>query len=174
MKRLLSVLLLATFSLSSARAQSSSDGTMQALLTEVRQLRVALERSMVLAPRIQVTLQRMQLQQDAVSRAAREVEDVRHQLAKSAAEEASVPAQIRDLEASALREQDPERRKAMENEVKAMKFLMEGRQAGDSQLRARESDIAGRLQAEQAKLDELNERLNSLERMLEAPPPKQP
>ena len=139
-------------------------------------MRLALERSAVVAPKIQVTLQRMQLQHDSVSRASRELEDVRNRLAKSVAEEAEVSVQIRGVEARAAREQDAGRRKGLEDEVKVIKSLMEQNldQQRNSQLRARESEMAGRLQTEEAKLNELNDRLNSLERMLEAPQPKQP
>lgn len=175
MKRLLAVLVFATFPLPSALAQSSSGGTIQTLLAEVRLLRLALERSAVVAPKIQLTLQRMQLQQDSVSRASRELEEVRNQMAKSAAEEASVSTQIREVEASAAREQDAGRRKALETEVKGMKSLMEQQGIGHSQLRARENELAGRLRTEQVKLSELSDhRLNTLERMLEASQPKQP
>jgi hypothetical protein len=151
----------------------TSDSTMQALLAEVRQLRLALERSAVVAPRIQVTLQRMQLQQDSVSRASRQLEDLRDQLAKSAAVEADMAVHIKDVEARSAQEQDSARRKAMEDEVKQFKSRLEQKTdqqtMNDAQQRARESELVGRLQTEQAKLNELNDRLNTLERMLEPP-----
>jgi len=159
------------------RAQTS-DSAIQALLDEVRQLRLAVERSAVLAPKIQMTLQRMQLQQDSVSRASRQLEDLREQLAKSAAEEADVAFHIKDVEARAAQEQDSARRKAMEDEVKLTKSRLEEKtdqqKMNDAQQRARESELAGRLQTEQAKLNELNDRLDTLERMLEPPQPKNP
>jgi hypothetical protein len=174
MTRFLPALLLTISVIPGVRAQTSSDQTIQALLAEVRQLRLTLERSAVIAPRIQVTLQRMQIQQDSVSRASRELEDLRAHLSKSAAEETRLSAQIKEAELNAAREQDPGRRRELETDVNAMKSLVEQQRIGDSQVRARESEIAGRLQTEQAKLDELNNRLNTLEQMLEAPQPKQP
>lgn len=167
MNRFFAALLFSIPALPGAQAQTSSEGTIQALLAEVRQLRLVLERSAVITPRIQVTLQRMQLQQDSVSRASRELEDVRGHLAKSAAEEAGVSVQIKDAELSAAREQDPVRRKQLETDVIAMKSLIEQQRIRDSQLRARENEMTGRLQTEQARLDELNNRLNTLEQMLE-------
>ena len=174
MNRLLAALLFIIPAMLGAQAQTSSEATIQALLAEVRQLRLALERSAVVAPRIQVTLQRMQLQQDSVSRASRELEDLRAHMAKSAAEESGMSVQIKDTELSAAREQDPVRRKELEADVNAMKSLIEQQRIRDSQLRARENEMAGRLQTEQARLDELNNRLNTLEQMLEPPQPKQP
>jgi hypothetical protein len=47
--------------------------------------------------------------------------------------------------------------------------MLAGRGA-DRQLRARESELANALQAEQATLSDLNGRLDALERQLETPP----
>jgi SMC interacting uncharacterized protein involved in chromosome segregation len=171
----LSILALAT---GTAFAQTATDNTIYTLLTEVRQLRLALERSALLAPKIQVTLQRMQLQQDAVSRVSRQLEDVRDQIAKAAAEEANLASHAKGLEERIAQEQEPVRRKQMEEEVKHLKQRLgksEQQSMNEGQQRARESELAGRLQTEQAKMNELNERLTALERLLEAPqPPKQP
>ena len=66
----------------------------------------------------------------------------------------------------------------MEDEVKSTKSRLEEKtdqqKMNDAQQRARESELAGRLQTEQAKLNELNDRLDTLERMLEPPQPKNP
>ena len=66
----------------------------------------------------------------------------------------------------------------MEDEVKLTKSRLEEKtdqqKMNDAQQRARESELAGRLQTEQAKLNELNDRLDTLERMLEPPQPKNP
>ena len=172
MTRLLIALLFSITVVTSALAQTSSDGTIQALLAEVRQLRITLERSAVVAPKIQVTLQRMQIQQDSVSRVSRELEDLRGDLSKLTAEETRLSGQIKEVELNAAREQDPGRRRELETDVNAMKSLVEQNRIRDAQLRARESEIAGRVQTEQAKLDELNHRLSILERMLEPSPAK--
>jgi predicted nucleic acid-binding Zn-ribbon protein len=156
---------------------AASDTTVQALLAEVRQLRIALERSAILAPRIQVTLQRVQLQQDATTRASRDLETVRSQISNSVNQEQGLAAQLKDLETRMTQEQDPVRRKNLENESRMVKLISEQQVTGMSQLRAREAEAEGRLQSEQAKLSELNDRLNNLERQLEpppAPPQRQP
>src|SRR6266436_6451363 len=49
--------------------------TIQALLTEVRQLRFALERSTSVVPRIQLAFQRFQLQQDRVDRLSKQLQE---------------------------------------------------------------------------------------------------
>jgi hypothetical protein len=150
-------------------AQSASEATIQALLSEVRQLRAVLEKSAILAPKIQMTLQRMQLQQTMLVNASRELESVRSQLAGVAMAQSNSTAQMRELEVSAPREHDVERRKMMEREVRMVKEHVEQRRMEEAQLRGRESEIAGKVQSEQAKLDEVAGRLNAFERLLDEP-----
>lgn len=166
--------LCAVFGGPSVLAQSSPDATMQALLAEVRQLRLALERSAVVAPKIQMTLQRLQIQQDSVSRASRELDATRSQIAKFAEEQSGIAGEIKQGEQIIAQEQDPIRRKDIEGRVMAMKSVLDQQTMKTSELRGREVELSGRLRAEQAKLDELNDRLNVLERQLESPQPKQP
>ena len=118
-------LLVVTLGLQSALAQTSTDGTLQALLAEVRQLRLALERSAVVAPKIQMTLQRLQLQQEAVTRASRDLEVVRNQLSGATREERDLTSHLKILEASLVSEQDASKRKALEEETKRVKLGLE-------------------------------------------------
>ncbi len=151
-----------------AQSASSSDAaTIQALLSEVRLLRLALEKSALMAPRIQLTLQRVQLQQDAVTRASRELDEVRDKLASFSRREAELTGRVGAIESQANAEQDAARKKGLESEVRAIKSELEQEGAGNTQLRAREADLASRLQLEQIKLSELNERLNALEQQLQ-------
>ena len=150
---------------------TNSDPTIQALLAEVRQLRLALERSAVVAPKIQVTLQRIQLQQDQVSRLSRQLEDVRDRMAQAAFDNTRTAAEIKQVEARLAQELDPLHRKALEDEIRVVKARVElereQQSAQEASQRARESELAGRLRTEQGKLDELNDRLTALEQVLE-------
>jgi translation initiation factor 2B subunit (eIF-2B alpha/beta/delta family) len=156
-----------------APAQNQSDATIQVLITEIRQLRLALEKSAIVAPKIQVTLQRVQLQQDTVHRLQRQLEDHRDQLAKATKEELTMAAHAKSLEEHLSQEQEPARRKQIEEELKHIRPLAEKteqQRMHDQQQRQRESDLAAKLQMEQSKLDELNDKLTSLERLLDPPP----
>jgi len=140
----------------------TGDATIQALLSEVRQLRLALERSATATPRLQSLLQRMQWQQDTVSRLSGQLEGLREQLAQPLPE---FDLSLRMTEHT----MPPEQRKMVEEELKKNKARFEQER---TQQRARESELASRLQAEQAKLNELSDRLDNLEKSLEAPPAK--
>ena len=174
--RLSASMLFPLFVASSFAQSGNSDATTQALLNEVRQLRLALERSAVVAPRIQVTLQRIQLQQEQVSRVGRQLEDLRDRLAQAAFDLNRTAGEIKQAESRLAQELDVTRHKAMEDQLRAEKTRLdaarEQQAAEEASQRARESELSGRLRTEQAKLDELNDRLNSLERMLEPVQPK--
>ena len=168
MKPMLFSLLLVT-GIPRAQAQNSPDATIQALLAEVRQLRLTLERSAVVAPKIQVLLQRMQIQNDAVARLSRDMDDARNMASKTAEEQAEFTAEIPRGEALVAEEKDPVKRKDFEHQIQRMKTVLAEKNAANSRAQARELEVAGRLRNEQAKLEELNERLTTLERTLEVP-----
>ena len=159
-----------------AYPQNNSDATIQALLVEVKQLRMALERSAVVAPKIQVTLQRMQLQQEQVSRVSRQLEELRDRLAQNALDNARMAAETKQVEARLTQEPDPVRRKTLEDQIRGVNNRLEVEReqqtAQEASQRARETELSGRLRTEQAKLDEFNDRLNALERLLESPQTK--
>lgn len=154
----------------------NSDATIQALLVEVKQLRLALERSAVVAPKIQVTLQRIQLQQEQVSRVSHQLEDLRDRLAQAALDNGRLAAELKQAEARLPQESDPARRRLLEDQIRAetnrLEVEREQQTVQQAAQRARETELSGRLHTEQAKLDELNDRLSSLEQLLESPQPK--
>jgi hypothetical protein len=146
----------------------------QALLAEVRQLRVAMERLVSLTPRVQLTLQRLQLQQDHVLHLSRQLEDLRDEIAAAGAEESRMLSATKGIETCLSQESDAARRKLLDEEMKELRTQLEAqsehRRLQLARQQARESELAGRLYAEQGKMNELFDRLNSLERQLELPP----
>ena len=117
-------------------------------------------------------LKRMQVQQEAVARAAENLVHAQERLAKAAEESAAIAEQAKALQTAAAREPDATRRTALENQAKAMEATVEQRRTGDLQLHATESELAGVLRGEQRKLDEIDDRLNALERALDNLPVK--
>jgi hypothetical protein len=100
------------------------------------------------------------------ARTSRELDAVRNQLAKSKMEAAGIAEHAAEIEARSQQELDPVRRKGMEDEAKRIKGAAIGSQ-GDSQLLVNECEIKRRLEIEESKLKELDDRLNALERTLE-------
>ena len=157
-----------------AMAQNSliQDRTWESLLTEVRQLRLAVERATSLLPQTQVLLQRAQIQQQRVESLSRQLEQLRDQIARSAGENSKLAGEVKDIESRVTQEPDPSRRRDWEAGIKRAQAQLEVDAVRDQQQRARESELAGRLQNEETKLNELNDRLDALARQLESPSKK--
>ena len=82
MKRLL--LLFSPCLIAGAQTPPPSDATlMQALLSEVHQLRLAIERSNTISPRIQLAVERLKLQQQTVWHISDQLEGVRHDIERT-------------------------------------------------------------------------------------------
>ena len=133
--------------------------TLQALLTEVRQLRLALERSTSVLPRIQLAFQRLQLQQDRVDRLSKQLQDSHTHTAATVDKKAHLATAIQQFESRISQEQDPTRRKGLELEMKGFTVELEQQTLHEQQEQAQEIQVSGQLQTEQAKLTELSDQL---------------
>ena len=151
-----------------AQNTNSDAATMQALLTEVRLLRRTLEKSIMLGPKMQLLLQRAQMQDQKVARISQQLEDVRKQIATEAAQQTKVGESIAQIEQEISSEADTERRKQMEDMRAGLKKMAAN--GPDQQLQTRESALTNTLQTEQAVLNEINEKLDALERQFDVSP----
>jgi chromosome segregation ATPase len=160
---------LAALAAASAPAQTTTadTATMQSLLSEVRQLRHTGERTMALGPRIQIVLQRAQYQEQKVARIQVQLDEVRKQIAAETARQTAANERLAKLEQDISNESDAARRSQMEDMRTGLKMVLGN--GPDQQLRARESELANALETEQAALNDMNEKLDALERQLEAP-----
>jgi chromosome segregation ATPase len=153
----------------SARSQSPDASVMQALLSEVHQLRVALEHSNTIAPRIQLAVERLKLQQEVVVRLSKQLEDVQQEFAHEQSSRESQLEQVKLFERKINETVDPVERKKMDEEMSAFQAHAHGGQKMLESLQTREADLTSRLRSEQATLDGLNDRLNQIEREFTAP-----
>jgi chromosome segregation ATPase len=153
------------------RAQnlSSDPQTLQTLLSEVHQLRLALERSTQMAPRIQIAVERLKLQQEQVARTTRLLEDLRHNMDKSRSDLSKNQQRLEAMTAEFDQSTDPNRKRELDEVTKMLKFENEQTEKALQQMQAREGELAGQLQSEQPRLTELNDRLDQIERALNLP-----
>ncbi len=155
---------------SSALCQNSAIDSynLRALLEEVRQLRHDLQTTTVAAQRIQIALYRLQLQDSAVARAGRLVEDAHSKLAALATERRGIAAQLEQTQAQRNRTQDAQERKALEDEaIPQLKQHLEYLAAEEEQWQAKADEAEGKLNVEQRKLDDLHAVLDQLEHALQ-------
>jgi chromosome segregation ATPase len=152
-----------------ARAQTpppADSSPIQALLSEVHQLRLAIERSNSLGPRIQLVVERVKMQQSVVTRVSDQLESAHRELDKLQSDQTRTAEHIKTFETELSQVTDPMKRQQMDLELKVFKPEFERAQQLIEAVRGREADLSSRLRSEQATLDGLNDRLNQIERAL--------
>jgi predicted nucleic acid-binding Zn-ribbon protein len=150
----------------SASAQSGPPDTLSALLAEVRQLRIAMERAATTTPHIQLLGSRLSVQSDRLARANQDHQTVKQELDQISAAAAQLAAHIPDVESRAAQEQDQLGRRALAQEVAAVKERLADFTAQEQRLRVREAELAATAAAEQNQWADLNRRLDDVERSL--------
>lgn len=150
-----------------AQSAAPPGDSMAALLAEVRQLRLVMERSAQMSPRIQILASRLGVQDQRVARMTRDLTDVKDHIAQKVAEAQAHTSRVSELEAGIQAEPDVPRRKAFEEELRAVKQQIDAMSLEEQQLRAREAEAASALAAEQNQWNDLTRRLDELEKSLE-------
>ncbi len=168
MRRLVYLFLLVS---TSAFAQSSDAQTLQAILQELRQLRQDLQGTTAVAQRVQILLYRLQLQDDVIKKATQRHDQTAAKVndAERFRTEATNGQKKAEEKLASLRDQN--QRPAVEAEVTEMKRRVDMWSQEESGLRAAEIEAASDLKGEQAKIADLQQRLDQLEHQLENRPP---
>src|SRR5690348_13180496 len=167
---LLSLLPNVPLSAQQAASVPANTPVLEQLVTEVRQLRLALERTSVINSRLQITLQRIQLQQNQVNRITAQLETLRNDIVRSEADQSQAASNLTDLESRIEQEQNPNTQKTLQSEQKYIKALVEQKSRVVQDQRVKEGELASSLQTEQGKLGELQTRLDALDKLIESPP----
>jgi chromosome segregation ATPase len=144
---------------------------LQALLAEVRQMRLAFERVGVNGGRLQITIDRWRSQREFVHRLSRELEESRNESSSLGLLKAQMEERLKDLEARMQQSRDEEMRATMQMEQKDLKREVEQQSERISQLTERQMRLTNTLQTERPQLDELRGQLNSLEQEMKAQMP---
>ena len=150
-------------------AKGESDQTLKQLLTEVRELRLAVQRATVSNTRFQMLIERVRVQQAHVDALSRQLENVHSQVAEMKAAKPQMEQQIKDAEDLLDRTSDPNAHAELESRIKGGKANLSRLAQEDERLRNREAALETELQARQAKLNELNSQLDSLMSELKGP-----
>ena len=158
------------FGASTLGQSPSSEQGMQALVAEVRQLRKDLQTSNGYVLKAQILLQRLQFQEAAVARASERLNDARGRLVDKQRHRTEVAAFLRHAE-DALDNTDISSgdRKQIQSEVSARKQELEAIAAVEQQQQSAEMEAEEQLRTEQAKLNELEDRVDHLEKALDNP-----
>ncbi len=142
-------------------------GALNALLNEVRLLRIALQNTNTGAKRVQLAAERIRLQQERVDKVSRELEETRNLATNINVDQKRLDETIKELEKQARQEAFPARRAEIEKQMRLLKVEQEPLTLRETRLKDRESMLLAQLSFEQAKLNELHGKLDELEREFE-------
>ncbi len=150
-------------------ATDDHDQTLKQLLTEVRELRMALQRAAFSNTRFQMLIERLRIEQSHVDSLRRELENVRNQLSELKTVKPRVEQEIKDAETRLDQITDPSAHADFESRIKTMKDNLARVVPEEERLRNREAALDSEFQSSQAKLNELNNQLDALMNEMKAP-----
>jgi chromosome segregation ATPase len=154
-----------------AQASQAAQGqdVLPALLVEVRGLRAAMEQMASSGPRVQLALGRLQLQEQRVNNLLRRLETARAGLAAAQREDEKFRqhvASVEEMVKSGVFSQGAQQRPQMEEELAALKIVSARAVTEVQRLQVEESGIVQELASEQGRWNDINQRMEELERAL--------
>ena len=152
-----------------ARAQAPAIDSIRELLTEVRALRIAMERSATVGARIQLMVARVQLQEQRIAELSRRAAAVRDEISKVDAVIAATTDDVKRGEGMAEKATSPELRREMEVDVEYLKTQLRTPEKRRQELLNEESLLSQQLAADQGRWSDVNNQLDELERSLALP-----
>ena len=96
------VALATTYSLKASPQAPQSQDPLPALLAEVHALRIAMEQSATVAPRVQLTLARLNIEEQRIAQLASQLDQVRRELSNTALESQKLADRFPELEKGLL------------------------------------------------------------------------
>jgi len=161
-----------------AQSAPKDPDAIQALLVEVHQLRQDIEAMTVASQRVQIALHGLQMQDAAVARSGQRLDEARSKRMQAEAAREHIAAEVQMTETrNAIRTgmETPSELKARELGLTNMKQELERINAEVQSRQAAEAEASTQFRTEQAKLTDVQDRIERLDKVLEklgAPPAK--
>lgn len=152
-----------------ARAQAPAVDPIRELLTEVRALRIAMERSATVGARIQLLVARVQLQEQRIAELSRRAAAVRDELSKVEAVIATNTEALKRNENAVDRANSAEMRREMEEMIEYSKIQLRNPEKRRQELLNEESLLSQQMATDQGRWSDVNNQLDELERSLTLP-----
>jgi hypothetical protein len=156
------------FFLATVAFAQTSDQPLQALLNEVHQLRVDLQTTAVTMQRVQIVLYRLQSQTSLVTRTSSQLDQARSQLGFTQTQKKTMTAQVQQMEESQRNSQDPAERKRLQDALTQMKNNLDRVTSEEQRFQSMQIDAETQWRAEQAKLADLQDQLDRLDKVLDS------
>jgi len=160
---------LVLFAVSIGRCQTpEKPDILQSLLTEVHQLRQDIEAMTVASQRVQIALYALQMQDAVVARATLRFDSIHDKCVAAESEHQKLASAVHSEETIlASRSFSADDAKQFQAGISEEKRLAEAKLAEMQSCQSMEAQAASRLQAEQATLADLQERIHRLDKALE-------
>ena len=140
--------------------------TTQALLGEIRQLRQDLQNVAATIQRVQIVMYRLQVQTTLVNHAAERLDNARLTCSQAQGQRKYVAAQIEQAEARQRNTQSPSDQMLAEGMLAQLKSSAEMLANAEQECRTNEIDAQAQVRTEQAKMDDLQDQLDKLDKVL--------
>ena len=140
----------------SLRNSSNQEQIVREILSEVRQLRIEVQRLKANAYQTQVVIERLRLQQDYVSRLTSELGEVREKISETQARQVKMNGTLEEVQ------KQVEAGMISQRELKKINGEIEESKQLEERLTEQESQLSAELNAERVKLITLNKRLDEL------------
>lgn len=170
------LLCLASYSLLPAQTRERDDApqaeggqVLQSLLSEVRQLRLTLQRAQVTAHRAQIAVERLRAQREHVDRLTSQLDQAQNEASTFKLSSAQMEEQLKEFENQIQQAPNADRRAELQVGYKGFQTLLAQQSERDTQLRDRQARLTEQLQVERSKLEEINNQLSVLEREMVLP-----
>lgn len=164
---LASVLIFATAVVCPAQTKEP-DTTIQSLLSEVHQLRQDIEAMTITSQRVQIALYAWQMQDAAVGRATERLDGTRNRCKNEESARQRFAAEVELLQSRSASNNVPEAEaRANQSNLTRTKAMLDAQISVVQTCQATEADITNQLRNDQAKLSELQDRIDHLDKTLE-------
>jgi hypothetical protein len=151
-----------------AFAQNGSPDTQltQTLITEIRQLRQDLQNTAATIQRIQIVMYRLQSQTAIMNRASSRLDEARNRCTSSQQQYKMISGEIQRAEDRLRTTQNPVEQKQTQDLIVRFKSQVEMISGDAQQCQVRESEADAQYRAEKAKMGELEDQLDKLDKVL--------
>lgn len=154
-------------------AQGTSGGsseTLSGLLSEVRALRLAVERAASTTPQVQLLTARLTVQNERLTRASREADAAHRDLGRVQSNREAYATEAAEIEDGLGRETDPAKQQLLKVRQRMLKQQWDANVMAEVRLRDRDTELTNTLAIEQGHWVELNRRFDELQAQLAGTP----
>jgi len=146
------------------QATPAESPTLQAMLAEIRQLRQDLQTSAIAARRAQILVYRLHVQEAAVAHASQRLDEAKSSAEQLRARRKYQEIQIKQYETLKGRAENAAQRQQFEDAILDLKAQTEALAGEEQDAQMRETELEQQSRIEQAKLDQLQDELDRLDR----------